>query len=706
MMIVGIAFVTMQYRFPIISRAIYTMHAIKNWFRSQYNASSRDHFVTGWYVLTGLALLAGAYVRLKGLGKSPFAVDEYFIATSVKNILDHGLPQFACGGYYVRGILLQYLVAPFFKYGSSDEFYFRLITVICNVLTVPGLYLLARRISGNTVACLVSILFCLSIWQIEFARFARMYSLFQMLFVWYFYFLYKALILDEKQAKKWLYLISLLSIFVYEGSVFLALLNFLSLIRGKAWTRFKEYIPAILIVSLSLVMNVIDFRRLGVEEILPRDVMDVPTGAEDGWHLPIKLPVLFVSTLFSNLPWMLAFLIPLTTSVFAIRHLFTRYRPGQGSRYELLQACVFGVFIVLSLFNLYGLLAAGLLFITITGFMIDGYDVRYTSLRNVALTSIVIGITFIFWLCYAISDDSWRDLLDTQRTSLIEHLLIVFFAYPQTYSKIVWPWFHTMPVLTGMVAFLGISGLLHSAMRMCKGREGYLFLILIILVLAIIMSVLKQPYYSIRYTYFLYPILLLVVCISLQWLAMSISRSINTYRMSLGVLFVTFMVAGEDFGIDHLWHIDEDRIIYRIGMDRSKKQQYYPRSDFRTAAGIVNNGLEAGDIVVSTAYGVPYYLRQLDYFFMSYDDPTFDGIIACKGKKDLWTNAKFIYESGDLVKLLQNSTSTVWLIGRPKYWEGGNAKSIFTERVLNHYRVSRNVEGVVNVYRIPSKKGR
>src|ERR687895_2306537 len=109
--------------------------------------SNRNYLLIGCHVLVGLALAVGIYFRLKGLGKSPLAIDEYYIASSVRNIFEHGLPQFDCGGYYTRGLLLQYLVAPLFKYGSNDELYFRLIIVISNILTIPAIYLLAKRIS-------------------------------------------------------------------------------------------------------------------------------------------------------------------------------------------------------------------------------------------------------------------------------------------------------------------------------------------------------------------------------------------------------------------------------------------------------------------------------------------------------------------------------------------------------------------------------
>ena len=290
-----------------------------NWFHF-HTIASRDYFVTVCRVLMGLGLAAGIYFRLKGLGKSPLAIDEYYIASSVRNILEHGLPQFDCGGYYTRGLLLQYMVAPFFKFGSNDEFYFRLITVTFNMATLPALYLLARHIAGILVACIVVIMFSLSVWETEMARFARMYAPFQMLFVWYVYFLYKVIVLRESSANRWMYVISFLSVFVYEGAVFLALLNFLPFFMNNRKANFREYLPSIIVLILVL-FNLIGFRRLDAGVYLPNDVSIGLTGESNLSvlsNLPIELPVLLFTTLPSNVAWMMIFLIPLTVSGMAV----------------------------------------------------------------------------------------------------------------------------------------------------------------------------------------------------------------------------------------------------------------------------------------------------------------------------------------------------------------------------------------------------
>src|SRR5205823_3408682 len=146
--------------------------------------------------------------------------------------------------------------------------YFRLITVISNLLTIPALYLLGKRIAGRAAACFVVVLFSVSIWETEMARFARMYAPFQMLFAWYLYFLYKALILTDATARKWMYWISLISIFVSEEVIFLVMLNFLPLIINAKGIRLPEYITTILILIVAYAFLTTDWRHVVAQDYI------------------------------------------------------------------------------------------------------------------------------------------------------------------------------------------------------------------------------------------------------------------------------------------------------------------------------------------------------------------------------------------------------------------------------------------------------
>lgn len=661
----------------------------------------RDYVQAAIYILTTGAFAIGAYVRLKGLGQSPFAIDEYFIATSVRNILKHGLPEFDCGGYYTRGLLLQYIAAPLLKYGTHDEFYLRLITVVCNLLTLLPLFLLANRIAGRTIACLVSILFCLSIWEIEFARFARMYAPFQMLFIWYLYFLYQALVLRTGSAKRWMYLLSFVSIFVYEGAIFLVLLNFIPILWNRVWTEYKEYIIPVLIVLVLLSYAFIDFRRLGVEDFQPADRPEI---SDKGGGF-LDLPVLLMTTIAkAGLFWRVSCLVIVGMCLVGIGYVYAHRDWRLTKPYPLTRASVFAVFILLALCNLYGLIVQLLVFVVLYGVMTNRIHLVRSSTRSIVVTFILVITTLVFWLSYALSTNDWRALLTTERTSLAEHLVTAFINYPPVYSKIVFPWVTTLPVTTVSIILLAAYGVVDVTVTKYERKQEYLMLLLLLVGLSIVMSVLSQPYHETRYIHFMYPVLLLLACISMQRLSNLIAHHESSRRAVLGGLFLGFITISEDFGVDHLWNIDSDRILYRIGMDRAKFLHYYPRYDFRTTAAFVNQRQKDGDVMVSTVYGIPYYLRRINYFVQSYEFAKFDNVVACNGTKDLWANATLIYRLQDLKNLLENRESTIWLIAQPQFRPISKSEPDYIEFTYGRYKVFQSVDGTLDVYRIPANQ--
>jgi len=80
--------------------------------------------------------VAAAAVRAPGLGRWCYTVDEFYFSQSVGFILDHGIPRFPTGGYYTRGLLLQYLSAvPALVLGQS-EFTDRLVPLLFGIAGV------------------------------------------------------------------------------------------------------------------------------------------------------------------------------------------------------------------------------------------------------------------------------------------------------------------------------------------------------------------------------------------------------------------------------------------------------------------------------------------------------------------------------------------------------------------------------------------
>ena len=83
------------------------------------------------------------------------------------------------------------------------------------------MFKLAEKVSqSRLIAAVVTGLFALSLWEIEPARFARMYSLFQLVFILQLYWLVEIIIEDRIDRYKYLLATTALGIFIYQGVIF------------------------------------------------------------------------------------------------------------------------------------------------------------------------------------------------------------------------------------------------------------------------------------------------------------------------------------------------------------------------------------------------------------------------------------------------------------------------------------------------------
>src|SRR5580700_4713482 len=117
-------------------------------------------------LIVGACVCAGVIVRFIGLGRWPLAIDEYYFAQSVQNILHFGLPHYACGGYYTRGLLLQYGAAALRLAGLSPELAPRTIAAVSSLVALPALFLIGRRVGGKNIALLAVGILAVSVWEV------------------------------------------------------------------------------------------------------------------------------------------------------------------------------------------------------------------------------------------------------------------------------------------------------------------------------------------------------------------------------------------------------------------------------------------------------------------------------------------------------------------------------------------------------------
>ncbi len=312
--------------------------------------------------LLAIAVIIGFYFRLKSLGKWPFALDEYYIIRSVQNIFKYGLPQFDAGGYYPRGILYQYIIAALWSAGLKAEFAARIIPVLTNLAAFPALYKLSKKVSGKTLAIILVIYLSFSLWEVEFARFARMYSPFQAIFIWYLYNFYLLLFENKKTAFNWMLILSFASIFVYEASIFLVIMNFIpllwdyerkefslsDLIKVFSKTNLTKLIAATGIFLIAYFYLSFDFRTFNQTNLLPPELKDYFD------NLPkmskFRMPMVLLFSESSGILWLIMKILPVITVGLFTVHILKSKDLIFENKFSLM---VIGFF---ALLNVYGLL--------------------------------------------------------------------------------------------------------------------------------------------------------------------------------------------------------------------------------------------------------------------------------------------------------------------------------------------------------------
>jgi hypothetical protein len=646
-----------------------------------------------------IAIGVGIYVRFKGIGKWPLADDEYYIAKSVQNILVHGIPKYECGGYYVRGLLYQYMAAPFLYFFSNDEFYLRIIPAFSNILGILPLYWIGKRLSGVPGACIAVLLFCFSLWEIELSRFARMYCPFQTIFLWYLVFLWRVIIDKDKKCENWMHLLSITAIFIYEASIFLLVLNFITLILiPKSRNKFNICIKIMLFILGYLYLST-DFRHLGVEFYLPPEIQRLITKKSG-----IALPNVLITTLLSNSAWKLIFIIPLFATI------FVTYKLIRFTNFNLLTKIGLCAVLLLSLLNLFGLailLSAIMLLLDIIA--------RNASTKNIFKQCLLVMLlNFIFWGIYCFATTGWHQYFGLTQPVQLKRVILILFNYPDFVSQIIYPWMWTMPVLTIFCAFIVFLGSLNLFNKPLEYRIGYRILLSLLLILCALVAAIPLTYHETRYTFFLYPIIILLVADTMARSAKFVSLKPLKSTFVLVLFTITFICLTEDFGIDHMKRIDKKEINFRLVYRTSRARHYYNRMDYRSPALLINDEIEDNDIVISLFTPVDYYLKRIDYNYIDLRSGKLPGVVACEGTKDLWSNSKLIFKESNLWHIVDKHPSTVWIIA-PSETTRVNLKKIvnisqrlrkISHTILQNYNVEQyktSVDGLIDVYKIDRK---
>jgi hypothetical protein len=625
-----------------------------------------------------MALVAGVFFRWWDLGGAPLAVDEYYLGTSILNTAQRGLPEFACGRLYIRGVLMQYLSVPLIKLGMSLEFSVRFWAAITSIVAIFAVWRIGRLAGGYLAASIAVGLMSLSLWEVEFARLGRMYAPFQAIFLWYVYFQIQQLVIGRRSAGWWCLALSAVAIPTYEGAVFILALNFMPLIwPGRGWTR------AQLAVAFGILFSALAYLAPKVGSNLTADNV-LAVVARTLSRMPVERP---------PLP---AFTAPiLLTGLTVLGYVLWRFR--RGIRLDPGSACYWGLVALCVSFGFIGfgatLLICGLLLRLPLPLKDAAASWRQILTSMAVLAAIWAVVVFSsFWLS------------GTGLTASASKALRYTLDYPDVYSKIVRPWLAAIPATTMLLAalvLLGAKSQLAPERQLVTGAGDVVrYLSATLILLCLLVGLLWQPYKITRYTFFLYPLVLLLASLGIIDLARRLGSTQRTRLALIAASITALFVVTEDFGLRHLAKINDTEFRYRTAYTRRLADHYYSRRDFRGAAYHVNQRLHPKDKIVAFDLPLPHYLDRTSGIFIRDGTPIHSLVSSCGGTRDRWSNAPLIDGDEELFRLIGESDGDVWLIMRTAAYR---SRDPLESSLVEQFRLTAEFtsqDGQLAVYRL------
>ncbi len=566
------------------------------------------------------ATLIGLYGRFKGIGTWPLGVDEFYISRSIDHVLTTGLPGFPCGGYYTRGLLFQYLVAALRMSGLSPEFAGRFVAGMCSLAVLPAAYLLGKRVQGSLTGWLTVIVLLVSIWEIEMARFGRMYAPFQAVFVCYLVFFLRYTVDKDVAALRWMIGLSIVGVLTWEGGTLLGVANLFAVLQSHERGRLRASDWGRL-AGLAILLALLYVASRDLRDVADSTASEAAEAGTAGSGFASNLLQMAVASLSAVRPhriWVLAFLVPLGFAAASMRFLWSH-----RSQWMMFA----GLCMVLAAALGHAFTAgAGVLGLMLLMGLTDWRELASRPARPFLLAILSL---LLFWLAYY------------QFTG--GRPFEAAFGFPDIYQRIGRPWARAMPALTVAILLSVAFWFLKSVTAPAKAPTPVASLLALLLLLVFIVGAIPTNRIETRYTFFLFP-LLIVMAISAS---LEIERHWETRRrvpqLLLAALPLLCFTLTEDFQIRQVAHIDSAAANYRLGMSSARTDHYYPRNDMRGVAAWLAAHVQAGDIVVSGIPNLDEYYGGFDYFYLDEEDNRYDAYMCGNGRTERWTNHPVLY---------------------------------------------------------------
>ncbi len=648
------------------------------------------------YAFLGILLLAtgwGLFVRFDGLGARPLAEDEYLSVTSVQYILEKGVPQFPTGGYYLRGLPLQYLEAGSVRLFGDNEFAHRLPAALFGILTLVLVFLYARIFLPWPVAGACVAMLAVSGWQIEFGRFGRMYAAFQFFTVAFFLAYYRAYFGRNEKLKYLPHALALMAILCHALGVFLLPFLFLPLlIDGNAssgatpprnrWT-FAMVSVATTLAGIAYWQLESRLRDFHVQQNAP-DVFHVPPSDSLGPLAAYNVLPISGTVLGALLMIMLA------SGLFIF--LRARHKTVPQNRFAVVD-------VLLLLLLLSALLHLFAVSVCIAAVLFIRYQLHRGLLkdRNRLALLALSGLTACAWMCYAIYDQSWRGRMLANNFS--RALRVVFFGWPDFYVPVLSPWIAALPFLTLIFLVALAWHVFQQGRQSLTSILGHPIIVIIGVFgsIAVIDPILHPMLKETRYFYHVYPfVILLIVMACYELVRKTAGRVIglNTQVLLSGLVALGLFIVSGDFSLRQLLHINSPEVTFRSGQFKRYEHLWFWRLDDRSPAEFLNTHRNEVDALVVSihARSLPYYLHsQVDYAFF-----------CSREGKDAWRYRDIARSNGKL-ELDIRSLYLVRLVAPGQH--DFDVNRVWPDRLVASQRVFLSSDGITEVVKISLHQG-
>jgi hypothetical protein len=472
-------------------------------------------------------------------------------------------------------------------------------------------------------------LFAVSIWEIEMARFGRMYAPFQAIFAWYCIALYNAY---SGSHRGFLIAVALatVSVFVYEGGALLLCASFIPLLAGQNFKSWSWPLAGASFLFGTWYLTA-DFTSESAIPKLPEG-LDLP--ADSSLSMIAEMTAgpfgAYATNVFGTLMLASALLITL----FFLKHNWRSVRSPERENTDWIAITWIALSAWLAAAGYFGIV------LTLSLVLFLWRWLRLDHLRNRGTIAVAI------WMVAALV--LWATSLflefDGSLASRAKETAYALFLFPDLYTKVGYRWIRSLPFETLMAVACVPCYLFLTRSDDPKSDQIRLFRFLagLFIVLAVAVAILPQKYATIRYTYFLHPIIIVLLASTFGAFARRALDSQAARDVMTISITAVFMIVSVDYNVRHMLEIDTPRVMFRTDMSKWEIDRVYRRWDYRSPAEFVNAHANVDDVILTTSHAVPFYLTRITHFYSDSTGKEYPAIASCRGATERWSSANLV----------------------------------------------------------------